>query len=132
MLELGENSSQYHAELGKFIDSLEQIQSVYLIGDQIINTKNEIKNKDVRYFISKHMLLEELEKNCTPQDNVIFIKASRGMKLNTVFDELISIDVQTFLTGTDAELFEGFSNIAQMYHVNNSICELYFNKTEKR
>jgi UDP-N-acetylmuramoyl-tripeptide--D-alanyl-D-alanine ligase len=92
MLELGENSSQYHAELGKFIDSLEQIQSVYLIGDQIINTKNEIKSKDVRYFISKHMLLEELEKNCTTQDNVIFIKASRGMKLNTIFDELISID----------------------------------------
>ena len=28
----------------------------------------------------------------TAQDNVIFIKASRGMKLNTVFDELISID----------------------------------------
>ncbi len=49
-----------------------------------------------------------------------------------LIDELISIDVQTFLTGTDAELFEGFSNIAQMYHVNNSICELYFNKTEKR
>ncbi|MCR5224807.1 MAG: AAA family ATPase [Alphaproteobacteria bacterium] len=47
-----------------------------------------------------------------------------------LIDELISIDAQTFLTGTDAELFAGFSGAAQMYHVNNSICELYFsNKT---
>lgn len=92
MLELGENSSEYHAQLGRYINSLQKIQSVYLTGDQIINTKNEIKSKDVRFFIGKHMLLEELEKNCLTQDNVIFIKASRGMKLNMIFDELISLD----------------------------------------
>ena len=92
MLELGENSSEYHAQLGKYINSLQKIQSVYLTGDQIINTKNEINNKDVRFFIGKHMLLEELEKNCLTQDNVIFIKASRGMKMNMIFDELVSLD----------------------------------------
>lgn len=41
-------------------------------------------------------------------------------------NELISIDVQTFLTGTDADFFESLANIAQIYHVENSICELYF------
>lgn len=92
MLELGENSPQYHAQLGEYINSLEQVKSVYLIGEQIINTKKEIKNKDVRYFISKNMLLEELEQNCTTDGNVIFIKASRGMKLNTIFDDIVSLD----------------------------------------
>ncbi len=92
MLELGENSSQYHAQLGEYINSLEKVKAVYLTGDKIIKKKNEIKNKDVRLFIGKNMLLEELEKNCITQDNVIFIKASRGMKLNTIFDELISMD----------------------------------------
>ena len=37
-------------------------------------------------------------------------------------DELISINAQTFFTGTDKDLFEELTNAAQFYHVDNSIC----------
>jgi DNA replication and repair protein RecF len=36
--------------------------------------------------------------------------------------ELISIDVQTFFTGTDLDLFSDLSDVAQVYHVEKSIC----------
>jgi DNA replication and repair protein RecF len=37
-------------------------------------------------------------------------------------DELISMNVQTFFTGTDRNLFEDLTNNAQIYHVQKSIC----------
>jgi DNA replication and repair protein RecF len=37
-------------------------------------------------------------------------------------DELLTMGVQTFFTGTDRNLFEELSGIAQMYHVQKSIC----------
>jgi DNA replication and repair protein RecF len=38
--------------------------------------------------------------------------------------ELISLDVQTFFTGTDISFFEDIADFAQIYHVKNSICSL--------
>jgi DNA replication and repair protein RecF len=36
--------------------------------------------------------------------------------------ELLAMDVQTFFTGTDRDLFEGLLEIAQVYLVRKSIC----------
>jgi DNA replication and repair protein RecF len=41
---------------------------------------------------------------------------------NSLIKELISLDVQTFFTGTDAFLFEDMANLAQIYHLKDSIC----------
>jgi DNA replication and repair protein RecF len=39
-----------------------------------------------------------------------------------LINELISLNVQTFFTGTDASFFDGISDIAQVYYVKDSIC----------
>lgn len=40
----------------------------------------------------------------------------------TLIDELVSLNIQTFFTGTETYLFEDISPSAQTYHVENSIC----------
>jgi DNA replication and repair protein RecF len=40
----------------------------------------------------------------------------------SLIEELLTINVQTFFTGTDSHLFEGLSSMAQVYHVEKSIC----------
>ncbi len=52
-------------------------------------------------------------------DLMVHLDASRRTDL---LDELIDIDVQTFFTGTDLSFFEHILDIAQIYHVNDSIC----------
>lgn len=39
-----------------------------------------------------------------------------------LIDELISLNVQTFFTGTDLSFFENITDISQIYYVKNSIC----------
>jgi DNA replication and repair protein RecF len=52
-------------------------------------------------------------------DLMVHLDDSRRKKLA---DELLSMDVQTFLTGTDAYLFGALSGASQMYRVERSIC----------
>ena len=40
----------------------------------------------------------------------------------TLIDELITLDIQTFFTGTELYLFDEISDFAQIYQVENSIC----------
>ncbi len=40
----------------------------------------------------------------------------------SLIDELISLNIQTFFTGTDISFFQKITDIAQIYHVKNSIC----------
>jgi len=41
---------------------------------------------------------------------------------NHLINELISLNVQTFFTGTDLSFFDGILDIAQVYYVKDSIC----------
>ena len=91
MLELGENTAKYHAEIGKYINSLDYVKGVYLFGDLVNYIKEEITNKTVKYFMSKTILCEELAQDIT-ENTLIFIKGSRGMKLDEVYNEILSID----------------------------------------
>ena len=91
MLELGENSPQYHAEIGKYINTLDFVKSFYLFGDLVNHIKNEITDKKTEFFISKKILCEEIMQHIT-ENSLVFIKGSRGMKLDEVYNELITID----------------------------------------
>jgi UDP-N-acetylmuramoyl-tripeptide--D-alanyl-D-alanine ligase len=91
MLELGENAAEYHSEIGKFINTLPYVKMDYLFGDLVGHIKNEIKDKKIKYFMSKRILLEELEKELNA-NTLVFIKASRGMKLDVIYDEMILRD----------------------------------------
>jgi len=91
MLELGENSPQYHADIGKYINSLSYVRSVYLLGDMVNHIKRELSDKKSKFFISKKILCEELMQDLT-ENSLVFIKGSRGMKLDEVYNEIIAID----------------------------------------
>ncbi len=91
MLELGENTAKYHAEIGEYINSLPYVKSVYLFGDLVNYIKGELTNKDSKYFMSKTILCEEIIHDIT-ENSLIFIKGSRGMKLDEVYNELLAVD----------------------------------------
>ena len=42
----------------------------------------------------------------------------------SLINELKSLNIQSFFTGTDLSLFSDVSDIAQIYHVKNSICSM--------
>ena len=91
MLELGEKSPDYHAELGRYINSLPNIKTVYLFGDLVNYLKEELTDKKSKYFISKTILCEEIINDIT-ENTLVFIKGSRGMKLDEVYNEIIATD----------------------------------------
>ncbi len=91
MLELGENAVKYHSEIGRFINSLPYVKSIYLTGSLVSNIKNELTDKKSKYFMTKIIICEELMKELD-ENSVVFIKASRAMKLDAVYDEIIAMD----------------------------------------
>ena len=91
MLELGEKSPDYHAELGRYINSLPNIKTVYLFGDLVNYLKEELTDKKSKYFISKTILCEEIINDIT-ENTLVFIKGSRGIKLDEVYNEIIATD----------------------------------------
>ena len=91
MLELGEETAKYHAEIGKFINSLPYVKGVYLFGDLVNYIKGELTDKKAKYFMSKTILCEELAQDIT-ENSLIFIKGSRGMKLDEVYNEILALD----------------------------------------
>jgi DNA replication and repair protein RecF len=52
-------------------------------------------------------------------DLMMYLDKSRRESL---VEELVSLNVQTFFTGTDEDLFENLAQRSQMYHVQKSIC----------
>lgn len=44
------------------------------------------------------------------------------VRRKTLIDELSELNIQTFFTGTELYLFEDLKNTAQIFHVENSIC----------
>ncbi|MDD5020714.1 MAG: UDP-N-acetylmuramoyl-tripeptide--D-alanyl-D-alanine ligase [Endomicrobiaceae bacterium] len=92
MLELGDNSDQYHIEIGEFINTLPSVNTVYLFGDKSKYMKDRILNKRTKYFDNRDLLLQDLKKDLKENSLVLF-KASRGIKLDIIYDKLISREI---------------------------------------
>ena len=90
MLELGDKSACYHFELGKFIDS-QNINSVCLLGEMTLYTKEALKNRSVFHSRDADALLNELEQTPVDSDSVFLFKASRAMKLEEIYAEFYNI-----------------------------------------
>lgn len=93
MFELGAFSEKLHKDVAKEIYK-NKLDEVYLIGenskfifDELINLGFN-KNK-LFYFTEKNLLIEDLQKNLEEED-IVLIKASNGMKLYEVAQELIN------------------------------------------
>jgi len=88
MFDLGEKSIPFHCELGEFILS-NKINNVFGIGEFTKNTIDIINaNEEIGFhFNSKEKLSKELSKFINTND-VLYFKASRGMKLEKIIFEV--------------------------------------------
>ena len=88
MLELGEKGKSYHQNLGNFI-SKTKINAIFAIGELSINIIKHLKsnNIDSFYFLDRKKLVTKLSKYITKND-VIYFKASRGMYLEKIIQEI--------------------------------------------
>lgn len=86
MFELGELSQHLHKEMGEYINTL-HLDGVITIGKEskhihkAISESSEVKEK--LHFLKKEDAITWLDKNIH-QEDIIYIKASRGMKLEAV------------------------------------------------
>ncbi|MFI8688461.1 UDP-N-acetylmuramoyl-tripeptide--D-alanyl-D-alanine ligase [Rossellomorea sp. NPDC077527] len=90
MLELGDNEEEFHQEIGRMIDG-EKIQQVFTFGHLgSLIAKGALENLQedrVHSFTDKESLTNKLS-SILKGDELILFKASRGMKLEEIIDNL--------------------------------------------
>jgi len=86
MLELGPDEAEFHREIGRYLTP-DKTDFVLIYGPLSENTYNETVGKFpqdcVRYYRDKDVLAGELRRRLKPGD-LVLVKASRGMKMETV------------------------------------------------
>ncbi|MEW4286566.1 UDP-N-acetylmuramoyl-tripeptide--D-alanyl-D-alanine ligase [Priestia koreensis] len=91
MLELGEDENQFHYEVGASLDP-NKIDYVFVYGplSQYLaqGAKQVFPENRVLYFDDKELLAEKLASVVYPED-LVLIKASRGMKLEEIISNLM-------------------------------------------
>ncbi len=93
MLELGSLSKQEHEELGKFIATL-NLDMLFCFGNEMKQTVEAANAKMKKHFDAKRDLAKTLVESLSAGDAVLF-KGSRGMKMETVFEEVKHYLMQT-------------------------------------
>jgi UDP-N-acetylmuramoyl-tripeptide--D-alanyl-D-alanine ligase len=86
MKELGEKTSHYHKELGRFL-SENGIPMVVLMGEYVKDTFQELGNSNAKIFESKQPLIEYVSKHVEEGD-VILVKGSRILKMEEIVEAL--------------------------------------------
>ena len=90
MLELGPKEKDFHLKIGELI-SPDHIDKVYTFGtlaESIAEgAEKAFSQENVRSFTNKQLLIDELKESTGP-DDIILVKASRGMKLEEVVQAL--------------------------------------------
>ncbi len=86
MFELGAEEMEMHKKLGEYI-SRENIDAVFLTGSRMEVTKDSIKSRKIHFehFNNKHQLTEAL-KNYIQSGDLLYIKGSRGMEMESVIE----------------------------------------------
>ncbi|MBY0008224.1 UDP-N-acetylmuramoyl-tripeptide--D-alanyl-D-alanine ligase [Priestia aryabhattai] len=91
MLELGDQEKEFHKEVGEFIQA-EKIDYVLTYGPLSVEieqgAKNNFAEDKVIHFEEKDELVEKLTAITTRED-VVLVKASRGMKLEEVISKMM-------------------------------------------
>ncbi|MBK8981437.1 MAG: UDP-N-acetylmuramoyl-tripeptide--D-alanyl-D-alanine ligase [Ignavibacteria bacterium] len=88
MLELGKGSKEEHSEIGRYARKI-GIKNLFTYGKYSLNTfKSAGKIKNNFYFNDKSDLSEMLKRNLRSGD-VVYVKGSRGMKMEEVINNII-------------------------------------------
>ena len=89
MLELGQTSSFWHRQLGRFLRKVPTLKHLILVGDQVQWIKQTAPiTLDVVHVASWQDAVEKLKEKLDP-GSVVLVKGSRGMKLNNLVQEFI-------------------------------------------
>jgi len=88
MLELGKASKKEHLYIGSLASSL-KLENLFTTGQESLNTYKSAKGvKNNLYFGKKTDLISHL-KNIIRKNDIIYVKGSRGMKMEEVVENLI-------------------------------------------
>jgi len=94
MLELGENSAAFHAEVGRYAAE-SPVDLLIAVGDQakhIAEAAGEILGEDkVRYYKTKELLIRDIGSMISSGD-VILLKGSRGMAMDQVVRKIMEMN----------------------------------------
>jgi len=89
MLELGNSSKKEHFEIGKLIRKM-KFDNLYTFGKESYNTFLGAKGVDNNYYFSEKEDLSEFLKKILKPDDVIYIKGSRGMKMEEIINNILN------------------------------------------
>ena len=85
MYELGDESEKAHYEVGKY--AKDKVDTLIVIGGYIKNFKDGFDSDNIIMYNTKEECIKELE-NIVKLDDVVLIKASRGVKLEDIVKDL--------------------------------------------
>ena len=85
MYELGDESEKSHFEVGRY--AKDKVDTLIVIGKYIKNFKDGFNNDNIIMYNTKEECIKELE-NIIKLDDVVLVKASRGVKLENVVKKL--------------------------------------------
>ena len=92
MLELGDRSEYNHKKLGKYINGLNFIDCICGYGDLISDTLDCINNsKIIKKYFRKKDLLEEYLKSYVSKNDILYLKGSRSLSLETIIDKVFKV-----------------------------------------
>ena len=88
ILELGENSLSLHADMANLID-FRMFDKIYLVGQQMKALYAQLKGKNIfsQHYNNALEIVDEIKQYLT-KGNVIFFKASNGMKFANLIEKL--------------------------------------------
>ncbi|MCM3655421.1 UDP-N-acetylmuramoyl-tripeptide--D-alanyl-D-alanine ligase [Metabacillus litoralis] len=91
MLELGDDEKEFHYQVGKSIkqDEISHVFTYGKLGEEIANGARQNRSEEfVHHFNDKSALIDRL-KQLMNKNDVVLVKASRGMKLEEVVNSLL-------------------------------------------
>jgi len=87
MKELGEHTLYYHTHLGRLLKE-STISMILLIGDEMKDAFNEIKQKRALFFTNQTALINYVKEHIAEGD-VVLVKGSRAMKMEDIVEALV-------------------------------------------
>jgi UDP-N-acetylmuramoyl-tripeptide--D-alanyl-D-alanine ligase len=88
MLELGPTAADAHRAMGEFLAS-QPLSRIFLYGPLMRNAQTALQNGAARHFVDKDDLASAL-KGCLSPGAVVLFKASRGMAIEKIADNIVS------------------------------------------